>query len=406
MKIAIVSRTDGFTSGAGAVADLLATALRRRSHTIVRIVRHPSSLKGEHQGCDYIVLRRSLGDVAMRNAWGWDASGLRLAKFLERHQCDLVHFQDHAVAFGVGSTQHIARSTPVVTTFHDCSAFTGGCLMVEGCRRFEQSCGECPQVGQWPLVLPIDRTSNTHRKERTLAAAYGVVGVSPSRLYAEMAARGAWRNGTIRVVPNPVDVGVFTLRNRESDRRTLGFAESDRVILMVAADLADPRKGLDLLSSAFPRVLSSVPHARLVLVGRLAQLPHDLLQFESRVTVRGHITDRNALASTYAAADVVVLPSREENVPCTIAESLCCGTAVVAHDTGAVRELLQDPRDGSLSQVGDASALADALSSHLLASEADDRSNRAERAHRRWHPDVIAAAYEECYELARQSIGR
>ena len=41
----------------------------------------------------------------------------------------------------------LADRAPIVWTFHDMNAFTGGCHYDRGCGRFANECGECPIIG-------------------------------------------------------------------------------------------------------------------------------------------------------------------------------------------------------------------------------------------------------------------
>lgn len=72
-----------------------------------------------------------------------------------------------------------------------------------------------------------------------------------------------------------------------------------------------------------------------------------------------------ALAASYAAADVLVLPSRAETYGMVVTEALACGLPVLASDVGGVPEALGTDaggrRPGLLTSPGDAEALAGSL---------------------------------------------
>ena len=85
------------------------------------------------------------------------------------------------------------------------------------------------------------------------------------------------------------------------------------------------------------------------------------LGLESIVDFRGYIAD---LAPLYAAADVVILPSRSEGVPLVILEALASGRPVVASNAGSIPEVL-DASCGVLIGQPDASEFAQAIHSLL-----------------------------------------
>jgi glycosyltransferase involved in cell wall biosynthesis len=86
----------------------------------------------------------------------------------------------------------------------------------------------------------------------------------------------------------------------------------------------------------------------------------DSLGLNGRVTFTGWIDEREAKARL-AAADLLVLPSRNEGLPIAILEAMSYGVPVVATPVGAVSDAVRDGRSGLLVPPGDAGALARAL---------------------------------------------
>lgn len=68
-----------------------------------------------------------------------------------------------------------------------------------------------------------------------------------------------------------------------------------------------------------------------------------------------------ALSSEYAAADVLCLPSRAEGVPMVVLEAIAHALPVVASRTGGIEDIVVDGVSGVLVEVGDTSALEQAL---------------------------------------------
>jgi glycosyltransferase involved in cell wall biosynthesis len=89
---------------------------------------------------------------------------------------------------------------------------------------------------------------------------------------------------------------------------------------------------------------------------------------EDRVRFSGPLAEAD-LARSYAAADVLVLPSRAETYGMVIAEALARGLPVVAAEVGGVPEALGRSADGTrpglLVPPGDPAALRDALRTWL-----------------------------------------
>lgn len=106
----------------------------------------------------------------------------------------------------------------------------------------------------------------------------------------------------------------------------------------------------------------------------------------ARVVLAGPQTGRR-LDASYAAADLLVLPSRVETYGMVVTEALARGLPVIAADVGGVPEALGDVpaegRPGLLVPPGDAEALAQALRRWLDEAGLRDRLRRAAALRRR-----------------------
>jgi glycosyltransferase involved in cell wall biosynthesis len=108
-------------------------------------------------------------------------------------------------------------------------------------------------------------------------------------------------------------------------------------------------------------------------------------RMEARVSFSGPQAGAD-LACSYAAADVLILPSRAESFGMVVAEALARGLPVVAAEVGGVPEALGHGADGTrpglLVPPGDSIALRDAIRSWLEDAELRRRLRRAARERR------------------------
>ncbi|HEX6458389.1 MAG TPA: glycosyltransferase family 4 protein [Thermoleophilaceae bacterium] len=171
-------------------------------------------------------------------------------------------------------------------------------------------------------------------------------------------------------------------------------------LLCVAA--ATPVKGHDVLLDALATMTEL--SWQCVCVGSLDRDPRfaEALRRHSlgdRVSFPGPMTGAE-LDRSYAAADLLVLPSRAETYAMVVTEALARGVPVVASDVGGVPEALGG--GGILVPAGDAGALAAALRAWLEDSGLRERLRAAARERRaslpRWSTtasviaDVLAEA--------------
>jgi glycosyltransferase involved in cell wall biosynthesis len=75
----------------------------------------------------------------------------------------------------------------------------------------------------------------------------------------------------------------------------------------------------------------------------------------------GNLKDDVSLAALYAAADVFVAPSIQENLSNTVMEALACGTSCVAFDIGGMPDLIEHRCNGYLARPFDAADLAEGM---------------------------------------------
>lgn len=240
----------------------------------------------------------------------------------------------------------------------------------------------------------------------TLANATKVFAVS-RYLAARAEALGA-RPERIRVLPNGVDLNAFSVVPQREARRALGLDTDDRLILCVGNLI--PEKGQQVLIEALGlmRAMGSVL-PRLLIIGSDPRggrrYLHQLERLQQRLGINDQITfvgpkPQPELASWYAAADMLVLPSFREGCPNVVREALACGRPVIASRVGGVPELVTSDRLGMLVQPGDPRQLAQAIASGLRR-RWDHAAIAAETRGRTW--DAVASILLDEFAALHQS---
>jgi teichuronic acid biosynthesis glycosyltransferase TuaC len=177
--------------------------------------------------------------------------------------------------------------------------------------------------------------------------------------------------GRVKVIPNGINGDVFFPRDRAACRHRHAIPADDGIILC-AGDLAE-LKGHHRVIRALKTLVDAGLPARLLVVGgvgrsgRFANTLRNLVVecgLQERVRFLGEV-QQETLAELMCAGDVFCMASSSEGWPNVVNEALACGTPVVATDVGAVRQMIVCERYGSIVPLGDAHALADALTSAL-----------------------------------------
>ncbi len=122
------------------------------------------------------------------------------------------------------------------------------------------------------------------------------------------------------------------------------------------------RKGLDLLLAAF----ATLPeNARLLLIGREAELPQMLATLPETVRLRIRYEGFHApdtLPKFFAQANVFVLPSRYDGWGVVVNQALGAGLPIIASDqVGAAHDLVRENENGFLFSAGNTNALSETM---------------------------------------------
>jgi glycosyltransferase involved in cell wall biosynthesis len=249
---------------------------------------------------------------------------------------------------------------PVLFTLHDTAHFTGGCHYTNGCERFTQKCGACPQLGS-TREHDLSRR-NWERKKAVLSARRAPTHVAGCSDWIAAEARRSSLLGPlpVKTIHNGVDVEEFQPRDRAFARQLLGLPADAAVIMFIAAQLSNPRKGLNYLMDAVREVQCDRPLFLLSVGPGQVAVPANV----RHVSV-GAVNSERYLSIIYSAADLFVIPSLEENFALTGLEAAACGLPVIGFKVGGIPELVDDGVTGHLVPVKDARALGGKIAETL-----------------------------------------
>jgi glycosyltransferase involved in cell wall biosynthesis len=311
-------------------------------------------------------LRTTLDNLPLQVYKGRDRQVFSLQWFPDVIGSDVSRFNPdiinlHWVNFGFVKIETLAKlNKPLVWTLHDMWAFTGGCHYTQECDRYTQSCGNCPQLQSdrsWDLSRWV-----WHRKAKAWENLNLTI-VSPSRWLADCAkASSLFKNLPIQVIPNGIDTAKYRPINRATARDLLKLPQDKQLVLFGSMKAtSDRRKGFHLLQPALQSLMQSEWREQLDLVVFGSSGYNNQNDLGVKVHYLGQLNDDISIALAYAAADVFVLPSIQDNLPNTIMEAIACGTPCVAFKIGGMPDMIEHQQNGYLAQAYESEDLAQGI---------------------------------------------
>jgi glycosyltransferase involved in cell wall biosynthesis len=283
---------------------------------------------------------------------------------------------------------------PVVWTLHDMWAFCGAEHYTDDQRWRE---------GYWRHNRPgyeggLDLNRWTwHRKRKHWRKPIQIV--TPSQWLADCVSKSALMGDwPVTVIPNPIDMDLWQPVDKGLARQLLHLPQDVPLLLFGAAGgNADPRKGFDLLRAALEHLRGEVAGLELAVFGQgKPKQPPDL---GFPVHYMGRMQDPLSLRVLYSAADAMVIPSRQDNLPNTGLEAHACGTPVIAFKVGGLPDIVDHLKTGYLAAPFDIEDLARGVQWVLAESDRSKVLGEAarQRALNLWPPEVVSDLYCQLY---------
>lgn len=285
---------------------------------------------------------------------------------------DVINLHWTANGFVRPESLGVLKNMPLVWTLHDMWAFCGAEHYTEGNTRYLEGY-TANNRPQGETGFDLNRWT-WQRKMRIIPRLQHFSVVTDSYWLGECAEKSRMFQQN-RVIPinYGLDTDVFKPIPKNVARNILNIPHEKKIVLFGAINAAgDTRKGIDLLANALQYyaensigekpLQSSFRNDIECLVfgasGARTPLGGQPLDFGFPVRYCGSLTDNIALAVLYSAADVMIVPSREEAFGQTALEAVSCGTPAVAFRVGGLPDTIKHKHNGYLAEPFDVTDLA------------------------------------------------
>lgn len=397
--------------GAGVAAARLHQALLNAgvdSNLMVSEISHPSpqttawadtDWKSKKAWGNFVLERLSFlpyeKDKSVRFAFSPAVAGADITNHPLVKQASIIHL--HWVNFGFLSISSLEKlfslGKPVVWTLHDMWTFTGGCHYNRGCERYLSHCCYCPYLkkpGEYDIAF------TQFEKKQRLYQNTNLTLVSPSRWLDDLVRKAALTKGMPSMaIPNCIDTHFFKPGDRTAARNALGLPADKKLLLFAGANTQDPRKGFKYFQEAMQH--PDLADAEVIILGK--GKAENFSDMPVKVHFLGKISDASQMVLAYNAADILVVPSLEDNLPNTIMEAMACGTPAVGFGTGGIPEMIGHLESGFVSAPKSASLLSEGIQWVLKHNEDGAVSASArKKVLRHYSEEVVARQYSQLYD--------
>lgn len=316
-------------------------------------------------------------------------------------EADILNFHNlHTGHFNYLVIPSLTKSKPAIFTLHDMWSFTGHCAYSFDCDRWQTGCGNCPYPDSYPAIA----TDNTHlewKLKNWLYQCSNMTIVAPSNWLAEQARRSMLRRFPIHHIPNGIDVAAYKPLDPEQCRAVLGIPVNKQVLLFGAESLTNTRKGGDLLFKALKNLPQSLKTEIVLLT--FGDSGEEMAEAIRIPTLNlGYVSSDRLKSIAYSAADLFVFPTRADNLPLVLQESMACGTPMVSFKVGGVPDLVRPGVTGYLAAPEDADDFCSGIVQLL-----EDKTLRYQMSHncreialKEYPLDLQAQRYLEVYQQA------
>ena len=376
MRVLLVSTSD--MAGGGAIAAYrLMEALNNNGVKAKMLVRDKlsSSVTVAQVGTKIpkVLERMHIMSYLKGKLWLADTAdfGIDITKTNEYKEADIIHL--HWINQGMVSLsclkQMIKDGKKIVWTLHDEWPYLGICHYRGDCQ--ETECKNCP-------LLPGDIAHKHYLKKQELYKNANITFVGCSE-WVTQRAKQAMPKAQVVHINNCIPHEIFHHMDQQEARKKQDLPLNHKIILFCSQNLNDERKGFAFLQQSLGKLSTLNSQLSTICVGKGGR----------------YISSPEEMAMMYAAADVFVIPSLQDNLPNTIAEAMSCGTPCVGFNVGGIPEMIDHQQNGYVAKYKDVTDLAEGIQYVLTHNLREAALHKAASAYGETH---VAQKYINVYE--------
>lgn len=254
--------------------------------------------------------------------------------------------------FATPLLQELSGIAPIVWTLHDMWSFTGNASHTFGNMSWKHLKND-RVLKKIPPAIGINRGAWLLRQKKKIYNSSALTLVTPSHWLYELALQSpVFESKTVHHIYNGVDDKVFRKKDKLLSRSKLDLKKDCKTIMFSShfLDKDNPWKGgrdlLEILARINAKLREKI---NLLILGQ--GKPGELDSFSNfNVFYKGYVRDEEIMVDCLNATDVFIYPTRADNLPNVLIESIACGTPCITFDIGGNAEIIRNGYNGLIIQ--------------------------------------------------------
>lgn len=298
------------------------------------------------------VVERSVDKLA--NAAGmqylfYPFSSSKILKYAKALKPDIISLHNtHGGYFATPLLAKLSKIAPIVWTLHDMWSFTGNAAHTFGNTSWKEMKNDRSLI-KVPPSIGINTGAFLLKLKRKIYNQSDLTIVTPSLWLKKLADQSPVFEGKkVIQVYNGVEASVFFKKNKELCRLALGLPTDVKTIMFSAESISikNAWKGGEMLLNILKKINDLTKEKLNLLVLGNGEMK-EITAFENfTVFHQGYVSSAEVMSNCLNAADVFIYPSKADNLPNVLVESISCGTPCVTFDIGGCSEIIEDGKNG------------------------------------------------------------
>lgn len=372
MKILHINHSDSF-SGAGKAASRIHENLLKNKIDSTMLVRINHKLSkntlsiGNSRSENIKMSIRELIEFKISNALTIDKNKLFSPSLLNNFKIDNSHmFERYDLvnlywingAF-ISPEQLKYFNKSIVWRLSDVWPFTGGCHYPGSCMNFVKSCGNCPQLR---FKSSKDISYKLWKRKKSSWEGLDINVVAPSRWIEKLAKKSnLFCNYKIKMIHTGIDLKIFKPSNKIKIKSKFKLPLDEFLIFFGATDfINDKRKGFNNFCEEL-KILSENKMSKKITVVFFGNKNKVSLDLPLKSKIFRFIDGENNVAEFLNCADIMVVPSLEDNLPNIALEAMACGVPLIGYNVCGLPDIIKSGWNGELIQPKSKGKIAEAI---------------------------------------------